>query len=185
LNSKEKVLEWTAEFENRLKLQENSGLRFRTEVEYDPANNVWLPKIFVRHNGVDRGQLLPYHFLVGLDYKAIAEVSNLIVGLLEPDAYLMIGENRYDNFRDFGQVYDILIKIALRGIDITRFKGLGEMNPDELYDTTMDPENRVFLKVTIDDAIGADKEFSKLMGDVVEPRRDFIVANSHLAELDV
>ena len=59
------------------------------------------------------------------------------------------------------------------------------MNPDELFETTMNPENRVFLKVTIDDAIEADKEFSKLMGDVVEPRRDFIVANSHLAELDV
>ena len=179
------VAEWTSKYENRLKIKEHSGLRFKTELEHDSVNNIWLPKVFVRHNGVDRAYLLPYHFLVGLDYKAIADVSNLIVDLLEPDAYLLIGENRYDNLRDFGQVYDILIKIALKGISITRFKGLGEMNPDELFETTMNPENRVFLKVTIDDAIEADKEFSKLMGDVVEPRRDFIVANSHLAELDV
>jgi DNA gyrase subunit B len=111
------------------------------------------------------------------DYTQIRQTSDSLNGLITPTAYVSRGEQKR-GVNSFKQGVEWLLDEAKKSVGIQRYKGLGEMNPSQLWETTMDVTNRILLKVCIEDAIGADEIFTTLMGDVVEPRRAFIEKNA-------
>jgi DNA gyrase subunit B len=116
-------------------------------------------------------------FLHGSDYEQIRQAADILNGLIQPGAYAARGEQKCA-VTSFKQAVEWLLSEAKRGVSLQRYKGLGEMNPSQLWETTMDVTNRILLKVRIEDAISADEIFTTLMGDVVEPRRAFIEKNA-------
>jgi DNA gyrase subunit B len=123
-------------------------------------------------------------FLLSGDYRQIQATATLLKGLIGPGAIVRRDEKEAST-ATFGQAIQWLLAEVERGASIQRYKGLGEMNPEQLWETTMEPSSRRLLKVQIDDGIAADEIFTKLMGDEVEPRRAFIEQNALVARIDV
>jgi DNA gyrase subunit B len=157
----------------------------QVSIQLDPEHQTWGPRVEMKIRSITEEIALTHSFLVGAEYRAIAAMSVRLQGLIEEGAYIQRGEKTRPVSR-FGEVYDWLLSEARRGVDMQRYKGLGEMNPDQLWQTTMDPKERRMLQVSVDDAIAADRMFTTLMGDQVEPRREFIEANAlTVVNLDV
>ena len=127
--------------------------------------------IFVKQNFSYR------EFFASSDYRRIAELSRTLAGLFGPGARVKKGEASRE-VSSFREALLWLLDQARKGQSIQRYKGLGEMNPGQLWDTTINPETRRLVQVKIEDALGADEIFSTLMGDQVEPRREFIERNA-------
>uniref|UniRef100_UPI0030FCC8C6 DNA topoisomerase (ATP-hydrolyzing) subunit B n=2 Tax=Pseudomonadota TaxID=1224 RepID=UPI0030FCC8C6 len=149
--------------------------------EFDARTDKPLLRISRRHHGNIKSSVITQDFVHGADYAALAEAAETFRGLLAEGAKAMRGEGdkqKEEKVGDFRQAMKWLISEAERTTARQRYKGLGEMNPEQLWETTMDPTVRRLLRVQIDDAIEADRVFTMLMGDEVEPRRDFIETNA-------
>ena len=144
------------------------------------TEGIYTIKIERRLHGVVSMQYIDEEFLLSGDYAQLRKTADLLIGLLEADATVRRGETVYP-VRTFKEAIEWLLNEVRRNMYIQRYKGLGEMNPEQLWETTMDITVRRLLKVTIDDAIAADEIFTTLMGDQVEPRRHFIEQNALVA----
>ena len=165
------------------KLAELSATGVPPEVagEFDARTDKPILRISRRHHGNVKSSILTQDFVHGADYAALAEAADTFRGLLGEGAKVQRGEGerrKEEKVADFRQAMQWLIAEAERTTARQRYKGLGEMNPGQLWETTMDPAVRRLLRVQIDDAIEADRVFTMLMGDEVEPRREFIEANA-------
>ncbi|GGC10575.1 DNA gyrase subunit B [Marinobacterium zhoushanense] len=186
LASKETVEGWVASLNEALIAHATSSAEsYECRVELDREHSLYLPRIRHIHHSVETDYQLDLDLFRSRDFQSIVQLGNELQSLLEDGAFLQRGERRF-SLSDLGAGIRWLMDLSRRGNTIQRYKGLGEMNPDQLWETTMDPNARRMLQVSIDDAIAADQLFTTLMGDEVEPRRNFIEANAlNVANLDV
>ncbi|MBV1914644.1 MAG: DNA topoisomerase (ATP-hydrolyzing) subunit B [Pseudomonadales bacterium] len=158
----------------------------KISVFHDEEFDQYLPSIDLSIHGVPHNYLINQEFLSFSAYEKITGFKGKYGAFFDqPGTFVQRGEKKHE-VENFQQMLDWLMGEAKRGCAIQRYKGLGEMNPDQLWETTMDPETRRMLQVTIEDVIACDQMFTTLMGDQVEPRRAFIEENAlKVANLDV
>ncbi len=165
----------------KLRELNTTGIPAEVSAEFDVRTDKPILRISRRHHGNIKSSIITQDFVHGADYGALAEAADTFRGLLSEGAKAIRGEGerqKEEKVSDFRQAMHWLISEAERTTSRQRYKGLGEMNPAQLWETTMDPTVRRLLRVQIDDAIEADRVFTMLMGDEVEPRRNFIESNA-------
>ncbi len=163
-----------------------NGGSYTAELERGDADGEGV-RIAIRkvQHGIGATRYLPREFFDTNEYRLIASLAAKLKDLIGDGAYVRRGE-RHAPVTSFAEAVSWLMAEARRGQSIQRYKGLGEMNPDQLWDTTVNPETRRLMQVKIEDAVKADEIFTTLMGDQVEPRRDFIEKNAlTVANLDI
>jgi DNA gyrase subunit B len=176
---------WLASIEERLNQNLPTGTSYKLSAishEDDPTPLINIS--FSRH-GISTDYHVPGEFFASTEYQRILAFADKINGLFSEGAYVQRGD-RSEPIVDFSQAVAWLLTEARRGQNVQRYKGLGEMNPEQLWDTTMDKTKRRLLQVKIEDAIAADETFNTLMGDHVEPRREFIETHAlQASNLDI
>ncbi len=183
---KEKARGWFDELQQRLSADDQVQDRIEIRLVDDESEpGAWQAQLITIRYGIDSERLLRREFFESGEYQAFKILIQQLQGLIGEGAFVQRGERRKD-VQTFKQMMEWLMEEAKRGQHIQRYKGLGEMNPEQLWETTLDSNSRRLLQVQIEDAIGADEIFTTLMGDQVEPRREFIESNAlNASNLDV
>jgi len=175
--------------QQKLRELNTTGTPAEVSSEFDARTDKPLLRISRRHHGNIKSSVITQDFVHGADYAALSEAANTFRDLLGEGAVVRRGEGekaKEERVSDFREAMRWLMAQADNATSRQRYKGLGEMNPEQLWETTMDPKVRRLLRVQIDDAIEADRVFTMLMGDEVEPRREFIEQNAlRAANIDV
>ena len=174
------TLAWMERFHERLVAASSAGVKWRLNAL--DSGGLVVSRV---SQGISQDTVLDAAFFHGPDYRAISRVAASVHDLIGEDGRIERG-NQSQPVRRFSEVYRWLMDESRKGRTIQRFKGLGEMNPEQLWDTTVNPETRRLLKVTVEDAVAADAIFATLMGNEVEPRREFIETNAlNVSNLDI
>lgn len=185
LADQEKVQQWIDDLLSPVNEKLPKGNFYSATVKRHPELPLYQPTVSHRMHGVDTFYQFEHEFFESHEYEKILELGRVVGNLLEDGAYIKRGAKQ-KNVQSFEEALIWLMNESKRGVYIQRYKGLGEMNPEQLWETTMDPDSRRMLKVTIEDAIECDRLFTTLMGDQVEPRREFIETNAlNVANLDI
>ena len=189
LDTAEQAQDSAQRLQQALLEQHSSGVVPSVTAEVDPRTDKQLLRISRHHHGNVRSSVITEDFCHGADYAVLAQAAQTFGGLLAEGATVSKGQGdnaKQGSVADFREAMQWLLRLAESSVSRQRYKGLGEMNPEQLWETTMDPQVRRMLRVQIDDAIEADRVFTMLMGDEVEPRRDFIETNAlRAANIDV
>ena len=157
----------------------------KADVVADEEHSGWALEILRKVNGVPRTARIDAGFVLGFEFKRIRETAKAIGAFLD-GPYVVTRNDEAQKHETLPAVVDAIYESAKKGLVINRYKGLGEMNPEQLWDTTMNPETRRLLQVCVEDAVEANEVFSILMGDAVEPRREFIEQNAlNVKNLDI
>ena len=168
-----------------LEAQSDEAILFDADYDYDEEFDTYVATIQTQREGFLRTTVLDQEFFSSVEYDELLELYDELAFAGAKPFVFALGE-REASFADRESLYQGIMAAARRGVSIQRYKGLGEMNPEQLWETTMDDEVRSLLRVTIDDAVAADDMFTVLMGDEVEPRRDFIIGNAlSVTNLDI
>jgi DNA gyrase subunit B len=182
---------WAAALEHALNILNDTARRFRIEVqpgiESAEGEGGRTARIIVRRteHGTVHEKSLPPEFFASAEYGQLAALGRILQGMIGEGAHVVSGSQRRE-VGSFKEAINWLFDQARKGQSMQRYKGLGEMNPEQLWDTTINPDTRRLLQVKIEDAIAADDIFNTLMGDQVEPRREFIEKNAlSVANLDI
>ncbi len=185
LESEATVRRWVDQLEERVNEQNSQRTEYLFELNEDLERHLFYPAISVINHGVQREYELGLDFFASGDYREFLDFGEQIDGLISDSGVVQKGD-KSEAVQTLASALEWLQVQGMRGQSRQRFKGLGEMNPSQLWETTMDPSSRTMLRVTIEDAIAADQVFTTLMGDQVEPRRKFIEENAlAVANLDI
>jgi DNA gyrase subunit B len=164
----------------------NDGTRtYKIEVSESVEGQVARIAVHKTEHGTSSNKFMPREFFDSAEYQRIADLARTLADFIGDGAYVVRGEERHE-IGSFKEAMKWLFDQARKGQTIQRYKGLGEMNPEQLWETTIDPQSRRLMSVRIEDAVAADEIFTTLMGDQVEPRREFIEKNAlSVTNLDV
>ncbi|MDJ0927026.1 MAG: DNA topoisomerase (ATP-hydrolyzing) subunit B [Gammaproteobacteria bacterium] len=185
LDDETRLADWAQALEEGLRHAVNgSGVRYTAEILPQEEDHATV-RVYRNRHGSEEALEFPAGFFSTAEYRRIVELGEQLADLIGAGAYVERGEQRRD-VASFREAIEWLLGEASKGQSIQRYKGLGEMNPEQLWDTTVNPETRRLMQVRIEDAVAADEIFTTLMGDHVEPRRDFIERNALTVEnLDI
>jgi DNA gyrase subunit B len=176
---------WAAELNQRLNALADGTRTYRVELRAASDGHAARVIVHKSEHGTPSHKYLPREFFESAEYQRIADLARTLAGLIGEGAYV-VREGERQEIGSFKEAMKWLFEQAKKGQTIQRYKGLGEMNPEQLWETTINPQTRRLLQVKIDDAVTADDIFTTLMGDQVEPRREFIEKNAlSVTNLDV